>query len=177
MDINVAVHNLIAADLEGVPVTVKMLERIMEKALEDYTLKKDYDALEVRVARLERIISERKWEVDFTMKCDGTNSIDLKKVLTEAQLFTITDESASGPGRDGKLKTVIVYVVKEDGELIQLPWGRYGDINEKSVEKLREAGIYYMPAGLYYLDEEGVLQCNICKDVRLKMTKVAIPIE
>lgn len=177
MDINIAVHDLLeSGGGGGGAVTIKMLERLLDKALQDYVLKTDFLALEKRVERLEHLLATQAWEVDFIMKYDGTNSIDLSSVLTESQMFCITDEAAGGPEADGRLRTIAVYLVTEDGRSFLLPWGTYGDVNDKSADRLRAAGVNYFPAGLYYLDGEGVLQCNIQSDVHLRIARVETPL-
>lgn len=186
MDINLIVHDLLDVGLNegggtgsgggGGALSMKILTRMLERALQDYTLKSDYIALEKRVARLEQLLAAQAWEAEFVMKYDGTNSLDLSKVLTESELYSITNESAGGPNADGHERTIAVYVFTETGKPILLPWGRYGDVNPKSAENLKKEGINYMPAGLYYLDGEGVLQCNIQADTHFRIIRTAVPI-
>ena len=178
MDINIEVHKLLECGGTGEGVVVlELFERMLKKALEDYVLKKDFLLLAERTERLERIVASKPWEAEFVMKYDGTNSIRLDEVLSEFQLFTITDRSAGGPNSDGHKRTIAVYVITDGGESILLPWGKYGEVNNKSAEALRAAGIDYIPAGLYYLDSEGILQCNIQKDVHFKIANLPVPIE
>ena len=188
MDINLILHELLNSDFcggggsgeggsGGGVLSIKTFARMLEQALQEYTLKSDYIALEERVARLERLLAAQTWETEFVMEYDGTNSIDLSKVLSESEFYSIANESAGGPNADGHKRTIAVYVVTKTGKSILLPWGRYGDVNTKSADKLREEGINYMPAGLYYLDGEGVLQCNIQEDTRFRIARTASPID
>lgn len=177
MDINMAVHDLLETGGSGDGVSaIRVFERMLNKALEDYVPRSEFYILLQRVERLEKVLETEPWEVEFTMKYDGTNSVRLADVLTESQLYGITDEAAGGPKADGHQRTIVVYLVTDNDQSILLPWGTYGDVNTKSVEALNEAGVNYFPSGLYYLDGEGVLQCNIQKDTRFRIARLATPI-
>ena len=174
MDINMAVHELLESI--GCSGSGDAFTTTFKKILEDYVPRSEFLALVKRVEVLEKLIIAAPWEAEFTMKYDGANSIRLSDVLTDTQLFSINDENTCGPDADGHFRNIAVYLITDDGKSILLPWGTYGDVNEESVAELREAGVNYLPAGLYYLNGEGVLQCNIQRDAHFKIARLATPI-
>lgn len=140
MDVNIVVHDLLNSGVDGTPVPIKMFERVIEKALEDYVVKKDHLALEVRVENLETNSEDTASTLDYLREQCRTAAMNASTAQTTANdALAAVDSLTSHPPKDGASAFEIANSLRPEDEQFknEQEWINYiEEVRADSLERI-----------------------------------------